>query len=87
MTRLNDVIQQIETVLDDSEYPATFIEMVTIRRVLREITRDQSCQQDEPVYSRPGSTPRAFPCHVYDYLKAHERRRQVPEYPRPAALA
>jgi len=86
MTRLNDVIEQIETVLDDAEYPATFIEMVTIRRVLWEISRGNSCRQDAPAYSR-GSTPRAFPGQVYDYLKEHERRRLVPEYPRHAALA
>jgi hypothetical protein len=87
MTRIDEVIEQIEAVINDDECPATLGELVEIKRVLVEITR-QCAQREEPV-SHPEAAVAAgrfFPGVVYDYLRDYERRRPAPGLVRPAAM-
>ncbi len=42
MTRINEVVQQIEIVIDDTEYPVTLNELLVLKKILEEITRQRS---------------------------------------------
>ncbi len=82
MTRINEVVQQIEIVIDDTEYPVTLNELLVLKKILEEITRQRSQEtapSTEPLLVAV-VTPRqrSVPVRVYDLLRNYERQRNVP---------
>jgi hypothetical protein len=77
MTPMRDVIKQIETVIDDDEYPATLDELVVMERILLKITLYHTADKETyfPEYPLPTSRKdRFFPDAVFDYLRRYEKR-------------
>jgi hypothetical protein len=87
MTRMNEVVQQIEAVINDKEYPATLYELVSIKKILAEITRQYARETTFSPKRLPAAIVTAqyrfFPGGVYDFLRNYDRRRQVPGFVRP----
>ncbi|MGB2675158.1 MAG: hypothetical protein WBC56_09485, partial [Methanoregula sp.] len=77
MTRMDEVVQQIEAVIDDNECPATLGELMTIKRILAELTRQHAhkAEPDPHTAAAVAGNSRFFPGVVYDYLRDYERRR------------
>ena len=81
MTLMRDIIHQVETVIDDNEYPATLDELVVIERILIQITLfHTSDEETNPAveYSPGHRNDRFFPAAVFDYLRQYESHRKVP---------
>jgi hypothetical protein len=81
MTGMGEVVQQIEAVLDDDEYPATQCELLAMRRILTEITAQCTKARDTcpPLHNAAAPAKhRSFPGVVFDCLRDYERRRNTP---------
>jgi hypothetical protein len=81
MTLMRDVIKQVETVIDDDEYPATLDELVVMERILMKITLFHT--RDKETFPFTDHAPvlqkdRLFPDAVFDYLRHYEVCRKVP---------
>jgi len=88
MTGMGEIVQQIETVLDDDECPATLDELLVMRRILAEITA--YCTDNKGTCPQlPGTAAavkhRFFPEGVFDCLRDYEKRRHAPGMFRQAA--
>jgi hypothetical protein len=88
MTEMREVVYQIESVLDDDEYPATLDELLAIRRILAEITA--YCAEAKDICPQlPGTAAavkhRFFPEVVFNGLRDYEKRRHAPGMFRQAA--
>ncbi|MGB8309127.1 MAG: hypothetical protein WCE65_04750 [Methanoregula sp.] len=81
MTRMNEVVEQIEMVIDDKEYPATLNELITLKKILVEITRQRLTETSFHNEFHPAAvvTPHyhPFPGIIYDLLRNYERQRYV----------
>ena len=88
MTRMDEVIQQIETVLDDEEYPVTLGELIPMKRILAEITCRHAHRAEPVAHAAAPATAanRFFPGVVYASLRDYERRRHAPALVRPAPM-
>jgi hypothetical protein len=79
MTTFGDAIRQIERVLDDTEYPATYQELQVLNRTLKMMCthhRNHRIPQHKPaVVELPGAG--LFPTAVFQYMRQIERRRQM----------
>ncbi|HVP95954.1 hypothetical protein [Methanoregula sp.] len=84
MTRIDEVIHQIETVINDEECPATLGELMVMKRILADITRQYTRRQDNATTRPMHLSHRIFPGGVYDCLRDYERRRYIPYTARPA---
>jgi hypothetical protein len=79
MTLMDEVIQQIETVLDEEEYPATLGELVAIKRVLTALNQQYAPRAEHLMHPAAAMiTNRFFPRVVYASLRDYERRRHAP---------
>ena len=88
MTRMAEVIQQIELVIDDGEYPATLGELMAMKRILDGISRRYSPLAGPVLH--PEAPPVAhpyFPGRVYHGLRDYERRRHAAPLIRPVTVA
>jgi hypothetical protein len=86
MTRMNEVVEQIEMVIDDKEYPATLNELITLRKILERITHQCSKETVLSQEFREATivTPyhHSFPVGVYNLLRIYERQRHIPTFVR-----
>jgi len=89
MTRMDEVIQQIETVIDDREYPATLGELMAMKRILDAVARRYAPLAGPVLHpsAQPQDAHRYFPGGVYNVLRDYERRRHAPSLVRPVPAA
>jgi len=80
MTRMDEVIQQIERVIDDTECPATLGELMAMKRILGRISQHYALPAGPVVHPD-------FPGGVYNGLRDYERRRHAPSLIRPVPAA
>jgi len=77
MTRIDEVLRQIEAVIDDTDIPATFGEMIAMRRILTRITRQYHNRQGTILRLAEPTTDGVFPGRVYTCLRAYERQQNI----------
>jgi len=79
MTTFGDAIRQIETVLNDTEYPPTYQELLVLKRTLKMMCTNQGIRPMLYNKSMLAGSPvmEVIPTTVSQYMRQIERRREM----------